>query len=243
MQLTPWGWNHVYQLPWNFIFKTSYEEEKTVPHKIQLEKSLENFWLVLPSNCLPPVAMVALWLEHSINKKIGVKWFPLVEKEEKEIWGEPIKMIEEIKSKRMWGLHLMSPSEIHQREQFSLKTNFKLAERSLYSHNWILKKIMYRWEERPSSQDMCPWEWTQEKGDYTQVETHLGEWVGQGTDWEIPVLGSWSEEISPLTGWRIVGTNKRAVKAWTPLVSHTGLTLLLKTCWRIFSKWKRSKNI
>ena len=65
--------------------------------------------------------------------------FPLVEKEEKEIWGEQIKMIEEIKSKRMWGSPpRMSPSEIHQREeQFSLKTNWKLAERSLYNHNWI----------------------------------------------------------------------------------------------------------
>ena len=63
--------------------------------------------------------------------------FPLVEKEEKEIWGEQIKMIEEIKSKRMWGSPpRMSRSEIHQREeQFSLKTNWKLAERSLYNHN------------------------------------------------------------------------------------------------------------
>ena len=68
-----------------------------------------------------------------INNKKGVKLFPLVEKEEKEIWGEQVKMIEEIKNKRMWSSPpAMSPSEIHQHvEQFSLKTNWKLTERSL----------------------------------------------------------------------------------------------------------------
>ena len=76
-------------------------------------------------------------------------------------------------------------------------------------------------EEKASSQDMCPWEWTQEKGDYTGGHPSWGV-SGSGTDWEVPVLGSYSEEISLLTGWKTVGTNRRAMKARTPLMSHTG---------------------
>ena len=84
--------------------------------------------------------------------------FPLVEKEEKEIWGEQIKMIEEIKSKRMWGSPpRMSPSEIHQREeQFSLKTNWKLAEKVPYDQDCKKDPHVIGEEGRKSDQAGIP---------------------------------------------------------------------------------------
>ena len=87
-------------------------------------------------------------------------------------------------------------------EQFSLKTNWKLAERLLYNHGCKKKQYTHQQvgkEEKSSGQDLCPWEQTQGKGDYTGGHTSWGV-SGLSHRLGVPVLGSYAEEINPV-GW------------------------------------------
>ena len=49
-----------------------------------------------------------------------------------------------------------------------------------------------------------------EKGDYTGGHPPWGV-NGEGSRFDAPVLGSYMGETSPLPGWKMAGTNRRAV--------------------------------